>query len=112
MDDIGLGMMGSQEEPPGRYRSRQMRGSSLVDSTTVGEIGIHKNDLGSPSLKIFFFQGMDSPGFQVLIIVRSRSQVWRHNLLLPGKYAGKLEWKVLVDGVFSHHLNSGSYVKA
>lgn len=50
--DIKLGMMGSQEMG-GRYQCRQMRGSCLGESTTVGEIGI-SNDVGFPSLKIFF----------------------------------------------------------
>lgn len=50
-------MMGSQEEPGRDYRSRQMRGSSLVESTAVGEIGVSKNDAGYPSLKIFFVGG-------------------------------------------------------
>lgn len=51
-----------------------MRGSSLVESTTVGETGVSKNDVGSPIIEVFFFfLGMDSPGFRVLIIVRTRS---------------------------------------
>lgn len=43
----------------GRYQCRQIRGSCLGESTTVGEIRI-SNNVGFPSLKIFFF-GYEKP---------------------------------------------------
>lgn len=49
-------MMGSQEKPGRYYRSRQMGGIKLIDSTTERKTGIiSKNGVDSLMLTIFFF---------------------------------------------------------
>lgn len=51
---------------------------------------ISKNDVDSPLVKHTPLpRDMESPEFPVSVI-RGRSEVWRHILLIPGKYVRQL----------------------